>query len=78
MPDEKTNPELYCLVTKYQIHKCSDYCKRKKYGNAYITTCKFGFPSEVTEEAHLNSVEDSLKSKKKIYYLKCAVGEEII
>jgi len=38
--------------------------------------CKFGFPREVTEEAHLNSVEDSLKSKKKNYQLKGAVGEE--
>ena len=29
IPDEKTEPELYRLVTKYQLHKCSDYCKRK-------------------------------------------------
>ena len=41
IPDEKANPELYRLVTKYQLHKCSDYCKRKcKYGTAYITKCK--------------------------------------
>jgi len=65
LPDEKTSPELYRLVTKYQIHKCSDYCRQKKYGAAYITTCRFGFSREVTDEIHLNSIEDSLKSRKK-------------
>ena len=57
MPDENTNPELFCLVTKYQMHKCSDYCKRtKKYGGAFITRYKFGFPHEETDSASLNCV----------------------
>jgi len=30
IPDQAPNPELYRLVTKYQIHRCSKYCKRKK------------------------------------------------
>ena len=45
IPDEKTNPELHRLVTKFQLHTCSKYCKHtKKYGNAFVTKCKFGFP----------------------------------
>ena len=63
--------------TACQLHKCSAYCKRKKKcGTAYLTTCRFGFPRDVTDEIHLNSVEESLKSKKKIYHLNRAVGEE--
>ena len=62
--------------TACQLHKCSAYCKRKKCGTAYLTTCRFGFPRDVTDEIHLNSVEESLKSKKKIYHLNRAVGEE--
>ena len=29
IPDKKASPELHRLVTKYQLHKCSNYCKRK-------------------------------------------------
>ena len=27
IPDEEKNPELNRLVTRYQMHKCSAYCK---------------------------------------------------
>ena len=27
--DKESNPELHRLVTRYQMHKCSAYCKRK-------------------------------------------------
>ena len=38
IPDEKTNPDLHRLVTRYQMHKCSAYCKRKrKCGSTFIT-----------------------------------------
>ena len=30
IPDEEMNPELNKLVRKYQLHKCSAYCKRRK------------------------------------------------
>ena len=30
IPDPETNPELYHLVTKYQMHKCSAYCLRTR------------------------------------------------
>ena len=76
IPEEKTNPELHRLVTRYQIHKCSNYCKRKaKYHGAFVTRCKFGFPREVSDTGSLNSVEDCLKSRKKIYHLPRAEQE---
>ena len=31
--DKESNPELHRLVNRYQMHKCSNYCKRKiKFG----------------------------------------------
>ena len=45
IPDKETNPELHRLVTRYQMHKCSAYCKRKcKVVSLYLTNCRFGFP----------------------------------
>ena len=77
IPDEKGSPELHRLVTKYQLHRCSNYCRRKKkYGSAYVTHCKFGFPREVVDDTVLNNVEDSLKSRSKVYHLQRGVGEE--
>ena len=77
IPDEKGSPELHRLVTKYQLHKCSNYCRRKKkYKSAYVTRCKFGFPREVVDETVLNKVEDSLKSRSKVYHLQRSLGEE--
>ena len=70
IPDEKVSPKLHWLVTKYQLHKCSNYCRRKKkYGSAYVTHYKFGFSQEVADETLLNNVEDSLKSRNKVYHL---------
>ena len=67
-PDKDGSPELHRLVTRYQLHKCSSYCKRrKKCGkHAFITRCKFGFPRPVPK---LNPVQDSLKSRTRIYKL---------
>ena len=76
IPDETSNPDLYRLVTKYQLHKCSDYCKRKvKVGSIFITRCKFGFPRPETDNAKVNSVEDCLKSRHKIYNLARSFSE---
>ena len=71
IPDKETSPELHRLVTRYQMHKCSAYCKRKRKcsSGAFITRCRFGFPRQVCESAKLNSVSDSLRSRKKIYEL---------
>ncbi|KAL5505209.1 hypothetical protein EMCRGX_G006609 [Ephydatia muelleri] len=70
IPDATLNPELHALVTKYQMHKCTDYCKRRrKLKSGFITTCRFGFPRDCTDIAVLNPVEECLKSRKKIYCL---------
>ena len=71
IPDKETSPELHRLVTRYQMHKCSAYCKRKRKcsSGAFITRCRFGFPRQECESAKLNSVSDSLRSRKKIYEL---------
>ena len=70
LPEEKSNPELHRLVTRYQMHTCSKYCKRKvKYSEAYVTRCKFGFPHDICEASSLNRVDDFLKLRKKIYHL---------
>ena len=70
IPNKDTDPELYNVVTRYQMHRCSGYCKRKrKCGSVFITRCRFGFPRPPCESAKLNSVSDSLKSRNKIYQL---------
>ena len=67
IPYKKSDPELHNLVTRYQMHKCSSYCKRKrKVGNLYITRWRFSFPRHPCETAKLNSV---LKSRNRIYEL---------
>eukprot|EP00731_Ephydatia_muelleri_P001725 Em0001g1725a len=76
IPDATLNPELHALVTKYQMHKCTDYCKRRrKLKSGFITTCRFGFPRDCTDIAVLNPVEECLKSRKKIYCLSRSVQE---
>ena len=76
IPNKESDPRLYNLVTRYQMHKCSGYCKRKrKCGNVFITRCKFGFPWIPCESAKLNPVTDSLKSRSKIYQLARAESE---
>ena len=71
IPDEQGSPELHRLVTRYQLHKCSKYCRRRKRcgKTAFITRCKFGFPRPVCETAQLNPVQESLKSRNRIYQL---------
>ena len=70
IPDEEKNLELNKLVTRYQIHKCSACCKRRRRcGNTFITRCRFEFPRQASESATLNDVQGSLKSGKKIYQL---------
>ena len=71
IPDKKCSPDLHRLVTRYQLHKCSSYCKReKKCGrHTFITRCRFAFPRPVCSTAKLNPVQDSLKSRNRIYQL---------
>ena len=70
IPDQKTNPELYTMVTKYQMHKCSAYCRHKKKVNGlFVTKCKFGFPRQEMEKGEIFDVEQCLKTRRKIYAL---------
>ena len=43
IPDASLNPELHALVTKYQMHICTNYnCKRRqKLKSDFITKCRF-------------------------------------
>ena len=76
IPDKTSNPELHRLVTKYQMHKCSTYCKRAmKVGEAFVTRCKFGFPRVETDEGKIHKVEDCLKRRNKIYDLPRSFSE---
>ena len=77
IPDKESDPELHRLVTRYQTHKCSAYCKRRQKcaSNTFVTRCRFGFPRQVCENAKLNSVQDSLKSRNRIYQLRRTESE---
>ncbi len=77
IPDKESNPDLHRLVTRYQMHKCSAYYKRRrKCGrNSFITRCWIGYPLQECDNAKLNSVQESLKSRSKIYQLTCTESE---
>ena len=56
LPDKESDPELHAMVTKYQLHKCSGYCKRKiKHGGVFVTTCKSNFPRTPQEKTVFHS-----------------------
>ena len=76
--EEESNPELHQLVTKYQSHKCSGYCQRKKWvKGTFITYCRFGFPRQTCESATLRSVYECLKSSQRQIYRLLRSAEEI-
>lgn len=62
IPNDKSSPELYRLVTQFQLHKCTTYCKRKrKFGqNTFVYQCKFGYPRPANPSGKINNVELSL------------------
>ena len=45
-------------------------------GSTFVTRCRFQFPRQACEAASLNSVEDSLKPRKKVYNLPRTEKEE--
>ena len=70
LPDYESDPELHAMVTKYQLHKYSGYCKRKiKRGGVFVTTCKSNFPRTPQEKTVLHCVEEKLKKRQRIYEL---------
>ena len=49
IPDKENNPELHNMVTRYQMHKCSNYCRRKKKkGKNLCHQVQIQFPSSGT------------------------------
>ena len=81
IPDAKSCPELHRLVTRYQLHRCTEYCKRKckvkGQTDVFITRCRFSFPRQPCDVAQLNPVEECLKSRNKIYQL-CRTAVEAV
>ena len=63
IPSKDTCPQLHKIVVRYELHKCSNYCKknRKFSKNIFVTKCKFGFPRPVSEETVLKNVQQSMK-----------------
>ena len=76
LPDKESDPDLHALVARYQMHKCSAYCKRKvKRGGVFVNPCRFNFPRNPCETAVLHCVEEKLKKRQKIYELKRSESE---
>ena len=76
LPDKNSDPDLHALVARYQMHKCSAYCKRKvKQGGIFIDSCKIQFSRKPCETAVLHCVEEKLKKLQKIYKLKRSESE---
>ena len=69
IPEEDSNPELHQLVSKYQRHKCSGYCQRRRRAKGtFITYCRFGYPRQACESATLRSMDECLKSSHRQMY----------
>uniref|UniRef100_A0A1X7SLR5 Helitron helicase-like domain-containing protein n=1 Tax=Amphimedon queenslandica TaxID=400682 RepID=A0A1X7SLR5_AMPQE len=58
IPDSSNkSPDLNFLVTKYQMHKCSKYCKRNIKVKTYVSRFRFDFPRPVGDSICINDVE---------------------
>ena len=68
MPNKESDRDLHALVRRYQLHKCSDYCRRKrKQGKTFVTHCKTGFPRQPCNSAAVHNVNEKVKTYQKIY-----------
>lgn len=76
LPDPIKEPILYDLVIRFQIHHCTESCIRHRFtGHCKTKYCRYGYPRQPQLTTTLNSVEDTLRSRKKclgkkIYNLK--------
>ena len=64
IPDPDKDPELYDLVMKYQVHKCTQSCIRvlkNKKKNKLVTICRYGFPREIQNTTTLVDIEKTYK-----------------
>jgi hypothetical protein len=80
----RDHDELKGLVTKFQTHECRSSCRRvcmsKKSAGI---KCRYGFPRLINNNASMNSVAESVKSKQskhtvKIYSLERKENEQFI
>jgi hypothetical protein len=71
IPDPYKSPELYDLVMKYQVHKCTTSCLRQVFNKSkFHQKCRYGFPREPSSQTSMNTLEETLISRKKgIKYL---------
>ena len=48
IPDKDKEPKLYDLVTRYQMHECSAYCKKpKKCGTVFVIAAFFSLCTKI-------------------------------
>jgi hypothetical protein len=86
MPRPEVNKALYEAVKKFQVHKCTKSCLRRKKakgkGKGWYACCRYGFPRQVQWKAEINGVAETVKAnvkgkgKKKLYSLRRAEGEQ--
>ena len=85
IPDKALSPILHDRVTKYQQHRCNQYCLRSKKTKAGIRkVCKFGFPRPERDSVCLRSVVEAvagrkaLKANSRLYDLPRTARERMI
>lgn len=66
LPNKDASPDLYKLVTTYQIHsKCTATCFRKKQvAGKWVTFCRFGYPRKPSSEMVLHTVQSVMRNRK--------------
>ena len=57
-------------MTRFQMHKCSAYCRQKrKHGGYFVTKCRFNFPRSVAVEVQIDDADCTLKTHSRFYQL---------
>ena len=70
IPDPYKSPELYDLVMKYQVHTCTPSCIRPIFGKKkFQQKCRYGFPREPCSKTSMNTLEQTITSRKKGCYI---------
>ena len=66
IPNKDEDPELYDLVMKYQVHKCTSSCQKLRFNKKTkkkTLICRYGFPRPVQKYASLNTVKQTLQTQ---------------
>ncbi len=59
------DPEIKALVEKFQIHRCTDSCKRNYKGMKY---CRYTFPRKFRRQTIINQLDNILSKSCKLNY----------